>query len=393
MKQLLLNGCSFGECWQPTSNFLQKLGCDTVENISKSGTSFQRTCRTTIEWIAQHDSPHYVIIPITFSHRWELALNVHEDKLDGSWVPLQNSNFLAKEYNIQECDLDKLKLFVEDYYKIIPTIKTYWDKMFTEIVMLSGWLESNKINYLMFDMCNNFEYEHIPIDERTETVIHDLVVRENIVTFDQIYEVVFSTFTDNLTPPYRDLVRIISKFAEKIHSGPNKGKWKLKIDIEEITSQHDFQIGNLAEIGKKLGYDIWVGSVEQGHIYKDKKLSSLMSHTNIELEGYNDEQLSEIKQIDLIWYKNKKVEAIFEIEHSTSIISALRRGSQISNNNIKRYIIIKESGSQRNLLERLSRNPFFKREFQEKNWEVKYYNNVKNEYKNVINNNESPTLI
>ena len=166
-----------------------------------------------------------------------------------------------------------------------------------------------------------------------------------------------------------------------------------KIDIEEITSQHDFQIGNLAEIGKKLGYDIWVGSVEQGHIYKDKKLSSLMSHTNIELEGYNDEQLSEIKQIDLIWYKNKKVEAIFEIEHSTSIISALRRGSQISNNNIKRYIIIKESGSQRNLLERLSKNPFFKREFQEKNWEVKYYNNVKNEYKNVINNNESPTLI
>ena len=59
-----------------------------------------------------------------------------------------------------------------------------------------------------------------------------------------------------------------------------------------------------------------------------------MSHTNIELEGYNDEQLSEIKQIDLIWYKNKKVEAIFEIEHSTSIISALRRGSQIRNNNI-----------------------------------------------------------
>ena len=161
MKQLLLNGCSFGECWQPTSNFLQKLGCDTVENISKSGTSFQRTCRTTIEWIAQNDLPHYAIIPITFSHRWELALNVYEDKLDGSWVPMQNSNFLKQEYKVQEYDIDKVKSFVDDYYKIIPTIKTYWDKMFTEIVMLAGWLESNKINYLMFDMCNNFEYEHI----------------------------------------------------------------------------------------------------------------------------------------------------------------------------------------------------------------------------------------
>ena len=33
--------------------------------------------------------------------------------------------------------------------------------MFTEIIMLSGWLESNKVNYLMFDMCNDFEYQHI----------------------------------------------------------------------------------------------------------------------------------------------------------------------------------------------------------------------------------------
>ena len=49
--------------------------------------------------------------------------------------------------------------------------------------------------------------------EALNQIVHDLVVRENIVTFDQIYEVVFSTFTDNLTPPYRDLVRIISKFV------------------------------------------------------------------------------------------------------------------------------------------------------------------------------------
>ena len=75
----------------------------------------------------------------------------------------------------------------------------------------------------------NFEYEHIPIDERTETVIHDLVVRENIVTFDQIYEVVFSTFTDNLTPPYRDLVRIISKFAEKFIRDQIKVNGNLKL--------------------------------------------------------------------------------------------------------------------------------------------------------------------
>ena len=239
----------------------------------------------------------------------------------------------------------------------------------------------------------NYEYNHIPIEERTETVVHDLIVRENIVSFDKIYETVFSTFTDNLTPPYRDLTRIISKYAKKITSGDDKGKWRLKIETQQIATEHDTQIGRLAEIGIKLGYDIWIGSVEQGHFYNEKPLSSLMQNNNLSIENYNQDQLNEIKQIDLIWYKNKKIEAIFEVEHSTSIISALRRGSQITDNNVKRYIIIKERGSQRNLLERLTRNPFFKREFDEKQWKVKYYNNVKTEYKNVINNNESSIFI
>ena len=130
-------------------------------NIAKSGTSFQRTCRSTIEWVAQNDKPHMVLIPITFSHRWELALNKKEDPIDGSWVPLQNSNFLSDEYPLQDVAHDDLARLVDDYYKIIPTIKTYWDKMFTEIIMLAGFLESQKIPYLMWDMCNGFDKIHI----------------------------------------------------------------------------------------------------------------------------------------------------------------------------------------------------------------------------------------
>ena len=91
MKTLLINGCSFGHFWTPSQEFITKLGCDKVTNLSKVGTSFQRTCRSTVEWIAQNGKPNLVLIPITFSHRWELALNLDEDDIDGSWVPLQNS--------------------------------------------------------------------------------------------------------------------------------------------------------------------------------------------------------------------------------------------------------------------------------------------------------------
>jgi len=163
MKTILLNGCSFAEFWKPSHKFIDSLGGGDLINLGKAGTSFQRTCRSTIEWVAQNGSPDFALIPITFAHRWELALNKDEDDIDGSWIPLQNSNFLSDEYRLQDSSIDDVKKLVDQYYKIIPTLKTYWDKMFTEIITFSAFLEKHKINYLMWDMCNGFDKEHLNI--------------------------------------------------------------------------------------------------------------------------------------------------------------------------------------------------------------------------------------
>lgn len=161
MKKLLINGCSFGQCWTPSEEFISAIGMHEHVNISKPGTCFQRTVRSTIEWTAQNGNPDYVLIPITFCHRWELALSSDQDKIDGSWIPLQNSNYLSGDYNLQNIDLDDLRDLVDRYYKVIPTIKTYWDKMFTDIILLSAYLDHNNIPYLMWDMCNDFDTKHI----------------------------------------------------------------------------------------------------------------------------------------------------------------------------------------------------------------------------------------
>ena len=163
MKTLLLNGCSFGECWTPTMDFVNELGCDDVTNISKVATSFQRTCRTTIEWISQNGDPTFCIIPITFSHRWELAVSDAEDHLDGSWFPMQRKESMdTTKLNLHgDVSVDKLKQLADLYYGSIPTIKTYWDKLFTEIILLASFLENRKVKYLFFDMCNQFDKKHI----------------------------------------------------------------------------------------------------------------------------------------------------------------------------------------------------------------------------------------
>ena len=163
MKTLLLNGCSFGDCWTPTSEFVKSLNCDTVANISKVGISFQRTCRSTVEWIAQNGNPHFVIVPITFSHRWELAVGDVEDQLDGSWFPIQRKELLHTTGHRLNTDVDKSKLenLIDLYYGSIPTVKTYWDKLFYELIMFTAFLDNAGIDYLMFDMCNEFDKRHI----------------------------------------------------------------------------------------------------------------------------------------------------------------------------------------------------------------------------------------
>ena len=53
------------------------------------------------------------------------------------------------------------KSLLENYYSIIPDIRTHWDKGFTELILLSSFLEQRKIKYLMFDMCNDFDEKHL----------------------------------------------------------------------------------------------------------------------------------------------------------------------------------------------------------------------------------------
>ena len=163
MNTLLLNGCSFGECWTPTDNFFKSLGCGEVVNISKVATSFQRTCRSTVEWIAQNGNPSFVVIPITFAHRWELAISKTEDLIDGAWFPLQRKELIDAHKNAlrSDVDVDRLKNMLDLYYGSILTINTHWDKIFTEIIMLSSFLEHKNIKYLFFDMCNEFDKKHI----------------------------------------------------------------------------------------------------------------------------------------------------------------------------------------------------------------------------------------
>ena len=154
---LLVNGCSYTAIWPLSDNFVQALGCNNVKNIAMHGGSFQRTCRTTIEYFAKNTKPKFVLIPVTFSHRWELAVGNLNDDLEGNWLPMRTDNNLQQEQMAQNVSKERIDGLVDNYYGCIPDNITFIDKMFTDIIMLCAFLEGQGVDYMLFDMCNSFD--------------------------------------------------------------------------------------------------------------------------------------------------------------------------------------------------------------------------------------------
>ncbi len=160
--KLLINGCSFAKVWNVSKEFQNKLGCTETINIGKDGTSFARTLRSTVEWVAQNGIPKFAIIPITWAHRWEMAIAKKDDDLDGTWHPvLEEPHLKLDKIDLDMIPEDKFKKLVPYYHGCVPNIRTYWDKIFTDIILLASFFEAKGIKYLMCDMVNNFETGHL----------------------------------------------------------------------------------------------------------------------------------------------------------------------------------------------------------------------------------------
>lgn len=172
MKPLVISGCSFVECWHPTQSFVDALGCDSAVNLGRVGGSNQRSFRTVIEWIAQNGDPGFVIVPITYITRFEMAISNREDPIDGAWFPIQRYELIEQNQDkiLGFIDQRRLKDLIDLTYAVTPDTRTYWDRLFTEMIMFAGFLRSRSIPYLMFDMVNAFDPADIKIYQATEKV-------------------------------------------------------------------------------------------------------------------------------------------------------------------------------------------------------------------------------
>lgn len=217
------------------------------------------------------------------------------------------------------------------------------------------------------------------LSDRIERVILTVLDKKIKASFDDILQEIFIEFPNALTPDTQDIKSILEEYATKTKDG----KWRLKTELQEKerTSLHSKMIYYLAQLGKKSGFDIWIGLREQGETYNGKLLRDLCD--NIRTFRFVPQEAStidRIKMIDVLWLEDGRIKYEFEVENTTGISEAIIRGSHIPQElKIKRFIVIPKEREKK--LNRKLQEPVLQQAVKKTNWKFILYRDLEDLFK------------
>lgn len=216
----------------------------------------------------------------------------------------------------------------------------------------------------------------IPLTERVEQTVYRKLYEKGRVTFTEVWDAVSTEFPNSLTSDSTSILDALKIYARQVSGG----YWMLKPEIQHRINQHSEMIATLALVGKKQGYDIWVGKREQQQkdnslISQGKRLSDYMTLKHLKVDNAKNQEV--IENIDLLWIRNMQITAIFEVESTTSMMSALMRGSNVDSAVDKFMILPEERETQFN---NKMTSPLFREHFENENWKVIFFDALRAAY-------------
>ncbi|MGA2468268.1 MAG: DNA methyltransferase [Thermodesulfobacteriota bacterium] len=258
---------------------------------------------------------------------------------------------------------------------IKKVLEKYLDKEFILVDSKIGgatgklwWLKEPR-KYIKYD---------IPLSERVEETVYRELLSKGRVTFTQVWDAISTKFPNSLTSDSSKIMDALVQYARKVPGG----YWMLKPEYHARESQHNEVLALLAEIGKGLGFKIWIGKKEQSEfadgLAGHKKLSE---YVNAKLDSItNAENKKTIQGIDLLWIKSNKIVSSFEVEFSTSMTSGLVRGSNIDSA-VSKYLVIPEEREEQ--FRRKQKSPMFAERFEKDNWNLLFFDAIRHLYKKL----------
>ncbi len=266
--------------------------------------------------------------------------------------------------NFVDVELEKNGLLLGAKIDIKDILEKHSEKEFVLVELQDGLNKSKK---WWFKNPTEISFlDRIPLNERVEKAVIDVLKSKDKASFDDILQYIFTKFPNSLTPETQKVKSIIEAYALKT----NDKKWRLNPNFNLVESQHIVMIKYLVELGKKFGYDVWAA-----HINEDISKIALK-----ELLMPID-RLDRVKEIDVLWIKDDKIEYEFEVENTTQITEAIVRGSNIPYF-AKKIIVIPDE--RETLLKNKFEEPLLKERVEKDNWKIISYNDLTGFYTSKI---------
>ena len=231
---------------------------------------------------------------------------------------------------------------------------------------------------------------NIPLSDRVERAIISVLDKKIVASFDDILQSIFIEFPNASTPETQDIRRILSEYATET----TDGKWRLKLQasLANRQSEHSKMIYLLADLGKKAGFDIWIGTREQGDSYNGILLKNLASDIDVFKNAPPDVSIQDrIKQIDMLWFSDGCIQYEFEVEYTTGISEAIIRGSNIPDDTIKRRFILVPKERERFLFRKIQEH-LLKETLKKTKWDFIRFEDLE-EMNNTIKKKFNPNLL
>jgi len=163
-----------------------------------------------------------------------------------------------------------------------------------------------------------------------------------------------------------------------------KGYWMLRAEVEERIRSHAEIIAVLALVGRSRGHDIWIGRNEQGRstsgLAPAGKLAALVTARPSKLAGVTN--LGTVLDMDLLWLEGNTVVAAFEVEATTTMTSALLRGSNLPAKTPKIMVLPEEREGD---FKKKMQSPLFKERYELDSWKNLYFDALRQEFSKAKN--------
>jgi len=159
-----------------------------------------------------------------------------------------------------------------------------------------------------------YPIQFIPIDKRIEYLIESILgVADEPVEIDDILAAIYTSLKGTYLPENQEIMNVLEKVSEPIKVG-NRFRWKKRkhkittleqFVSEEIEEEEEIEIywehlrlvKQVAELGRSMGYDTWIGMTEQK---KDKQLREWVTIKELKIPKISKRTLERVAEIDTI---------------------------------------------------------------------------------------------